>query len=473
MPRIPIYPEVEKFIILKKRTKLEEVESDNEKENSTTQTPKRTSTKRKDSPALITAKRNAKRSRQANTSAASSSKKYPDAKISCIKNLVYNHVYDQVLTHSQPSSVSVDILALFDPDVASNLTSFLNPLILEVKNRMSTLPLTKESLNKEPFEILPALRYILNKYDDICKAQAAQTDKADSTKPPLPRRFSLFPNPSLHWRFIKIDAQNLTGIFPEAKQKKQANESSFDHQQRCLYQAFAFKKLGIQSCENLLALPEEKGRMFLNGLYTDGYTCRVLFARRVLPSSPEDNIRLELDDFLSEEVNKHFRPCTVDPGRRDPFVSYHGGTDIRRLSSIEYYNMGGSVTRMKKQQKHKQELGIEKIETDIPSPKTASVEQFVLYVAYMLQHMNTLFDFYGFDTSKVRWLNYLSSQQVIKESVSILINGGKNSTRAPRERKPITTVTTSKRKNKACFEVGDKNLQQLSQRRSGESQNKP
>lgn len=187
----------------------------------------------------------------------------------------------------------------------------------------------------------------------------------------------------------------------------------------------------------------------------------------MLPSSPEDNIRLELDDFLSEEVNKHFRPCTVDPGRRDPFVSYHGGTDIRRLSSIEYYNMGGSVTRMKKQQKHKQELGIEKIETDIPSPKTASVEQFVLYVAYMLQHMNTLFDFYGFDTSKVRWLNYLSSQQVIEESVSILINGGKkynkgkrkktranrkrrrknrhSSTRAPRERKPITTVTTSKR----------------------------
>lgn len=111
---------------------------------------------------------------------------------------------------------------------------------------MSTLPLTKESLNNEPFKILPALRYILNKYDAIYKAQAAQKDKADSTKPPLPRRFSLFPNPSLHWRFIKIDAQNLTGIFPEAKQKKQANESSFDHQQRCFYQAFAFKKLGIQ-----------------------------------------------------------------------------------------------------------------------------------------------------------------------------------------------------------------------------------
>ncbi|EPB92523.1 hypothetical protein HMPREF1544_00536 [Mucor circinelloides 1006PhL] len=115
-------------------------------------------------------------------------------------------------------------------------------------------------------------------------------------------------------------------------------------------------------------------------------------------------ISLRLYAYLREfceEVNKHFRPCTVDPGRRDPFVSYHSGTDIRHLSSIEYYNMGGSVTRMKKQQKYKQELGIEKIETDIPSPKTASVEQFVL------------------------WSNYLSSQQVIEESVNILINGGK------------------------------------------------
>ncbi|GAA5816830.1 hypothetical protein MFLAVUS_010364 [Mucor flavus] len=240
-----------------------------------------------------------------------------------------------------------------------------------------------------------------------------------------------------------------------AKQKKQANESSFDHQQRCFYQMFAFKRLGIQSCEKLQALPEQKGKMFLNGLYTDGYTCRVLFARKVLPSPPEDNICLELSDLSSEEVNKHFRTCTVDPGRQGPFVSYHGGTDIRRLSSIEYYNMGGSVTRMKEQQKHKHRLGIEKIETDIPSPKTASMEQFVLYITYMSQHMNTLFDFYGFETSKVKWLNYLSSQKAIQESVNILINGEKKP-RTTLEERVLATIPKSKsKKNKACFEVGN------------------
>ena len=158
---------------------------------------------------------------------------------------MYNHVYDQVFTHPQLSSIPADILAFFDPDVGNNLTSFLNPLILEVKNRISTLPLSKESLNNEPFKILPALRYILEKYDGIYNAQATQNDKIDSMKSPLPRRFSLFPNPSLHWRFIKIDSQNLSGIFPDAKQNKQPNESSFDHQQRCFYQMFDFKRLGI------------------------------------------------------------------------------------------------------------------------------------------------------------------------------------------------------------------------------------
>ncbi|KAG2208537.1 hypothetical protein INT47_010233 [Mucor saturninus] len=680
MPRTPIYPEVEKFIILKKRAKLEKVKSDSAKESSTTQTPKRTSTKRKDSPNVIVAKKSTKRSRQASTSAAafSSSKcsscqeeghnsarsrqcknynlnisellqiklgpnyqrytlsvpfdtfcfntqnktsslkkikdissfirevlfkaqlfvnffilqhptkltndffeqnfwytisrvirgssnevrsilqaykdkkkerpagqnldvaqlissfaelsatmngnlfvpenglknygqslstacetvattynnyyienfeniicnyfiyalktKYANAKVGSIKKLVYNHVYDQVFTHPQLSSIPVDILAFFDPDVGNNLTSFLDPLILEVKNRISTLPLSKESLNNEPFKILPVLRYILKKYDDIYNAQATQNEKIDSMKSPLPRRFSLFPNPSLHWRFIKIDSQNLSGIFPDAKQNKQPNESSFDHQQRCFYQMFDFKRLGIQNYENLQALPEQKERMFLNGLYTDGYTCRVLFARKVLPSPPEEKIRLELDDLSSEEVNKHFRPCTVDPGRQDPFVSYHGGSDIRRLSSSEYYNMGGNVTRMKEQQKHKHRLGIEKIETDIPSPKTASAEQFVSYITYMSQHMNTLFDFYDFETAQVKWLNYLSSQKAIQESVNILINGGKkynkdkrkktrkNRKRRKKNRKPRTnpvertliTAPKSKsysKKNKACFEI--------------------
>jgi hypothetical protein len=59
--------------------------------------------------------------------------------------------------------------------------------------------------------------------------------------------------------------------------------------------------------------------------------------------------KLELEDFNQEEITAHFKPCTVDPGRKDVFVSFHGNNDIRQLSSDEYYNMNGNTNRLKEQ----------------------------------------------------------------------------------------------------------------------------
>ena len=73
-------------------------------------------------------------------------------------------------------------------------------------------------------------------------------------------------------------------------------------------------------------MPEQKGRVFFNGMYTDGYTCRVLFCRKVFPSSVADGVSLELNDFTTDEVDKYFRSCIVDPRRKDAFVFYHGST---------------------------------------------------------------------------------------------------------------------------------------------------
>ncbi|PHZ10582.1 uncharacterized protein RHIMIDRAFT_298642 [Rhizopus microsporus ATCC 52813] len=187
-------------------------------------------------------------------------------------------------------------------------------------------------------------------------AQPSQIDKDSASKPVPPRLFSLFPNPGLGWRFIKVDAQNLTGIFPEAKHEKQINESPFDHNQRQFFHMFDFKKLGFRSWEELKNIPEQRGRMLLNGMYTDGYTCRLLFCRKVLPASAADDVSLELNDFTTDEIEEYFRPCTVGPGRKDAFVSYHGGTDVRRLSSAEYYGMGGAIKRQKVQQERKKKL---------------------------------------------------------------------------------------------------------------------
>ncbi|PHZ13490.1 uncharacterized protein RHIMIDRAFT_120768 [Rhizopus microsporus ATCC 52813] len=319
-----------------------------------------------------------------------------------------------------------------------------------MKNRMPTLPVSKVSLNNGPFKILPVLRHILEQYENLHMAQPSPIDKDNASKFVPPRLFSLFPNPGLGWRFIKVDAQNLTGILPEAKQEKQINESPFDHNQRQFFQMFDFKKLGFRSWEELKNMPEQRGRMFLNGMYTDDYTCSVLFCRKVLLSSVAYGVSLELSDFTTDEVDKYFRPCTVDPGRKDAFVSYHGGTDIRRLSSAEYYSMSGTVNRQKAQQGRKQSLGIESIETNIPSPKTASTQRYMLYITYILQHMDSLFNFYNFETTKLKWLNYIGSQEVIQESVNILLNGGKKYNKSRRK----NTKKNRKKKEKSSKTCG-------------------
>ncbi|ORE07898.1 hypothetical protein BCV72DRAFT_204608 [Rhizopus microsporus var. microsporus] len=190
--------------------------------------------------------------------------------------------------------------------------------------------------------------------------------------------------------------------------------------------------------------------MFLNGMYTDDYTCSVLFCRKVLLSSVADGVSLELSDFTTDEVDKYFRPCTVDPGRKDTFVSYHGGTDIRRLSSAEYYSMSGTVNRQKAQQGRKQNLGIESIKTNIPSPKTASTQRYMLYITYILQHMDSLFNFYNFETTKLKWLNYIGSQEAIQESVNILLNGGKKYNKSRRK----NTKKNRKKKEKSSKTCG-------------------
>lgn len=185
--------------------------------------------------------------------------------------------------------------------------------------------------------------------------------------------------------------------------------------------------------------------MFLNGMYTDVYTSRVLFCRQYKPSLPVENVSLELEDFNVDEVKKHFRPCAVDPGRKDVFVSYHDNNDLRRLSSREYYAMGGTVRRQQKEQDRKRTSGIEQIEMHIPSPKTTSCLQYVSHLEYMFQHMDALFGFYGFEAARIKWLNYVASQRSIEEAVNILLNGSKKYN-SKRRKKTSSNKRRKKRK---------------------------
>ncbi|KAI8330334.1 hypothetical protein BC941DRAFT_475669 [Chlamydoabsidia padenii] len=104
----------------------------------------------------------------------------------------------------------------------------------------------------------------------------------------------------------------------------------------------------------------------MNSVYTDGHTCRVLFARKVV-INPLDAVELTLDDFTEEEVDQTFRMCTVDPGSKDAFVSYHGGNQVRKLTTAEYYHMSGALNRMKKEDARKIKHCIKQLETNVPT----------------------------------------------------------------------------------------------------------
>lgn len=177
--------------------------------------------------------------------------------------------------------------------------------------------------------------------------------------------------------------------------------------------------------------------MFLNSFYTDGYTCRVSFCRKKTPSSPLDKVTLELSDFNSEEVDQFFRPCTVDPNRKDIFTSYHGENDLRRLSASEYYNMNGVVNRQRLEQERKKANQVEQIETNIPSPKTTSVISYRNYMTYMLRNFESLENFYNFQTARIHWSNYIGKQRAIEQAVNILVNGSTkyNKTRRKKTRR--------------------------------------
>ncbi|KAI7903542.1 uncharacterized protein BX663DRAFT_506810, partial [Cokeromyces recurvatus] len=88
----------------------------------------------------------------------------------------------------------------------------------------------------------------------------------------------------------------------------------------------------------------------------------------------------------------------------------------------------------------------------------------------MMEHMSRLFEFYGFNTARYGWKNYVGSQIAIETSVNILLNGGnkynkdrrKNTKKARRvednqeERAAANSQLKRCRKNKSCFEEGDR-----------------
>ncbi|KAI9476218.1 MAG: hypothetical protein EXX96DRAFT_540759 [Benjaminiella poitrasii] len=129
--------------------------------------------------------------------------------------------------------------------------------------------------------------------------------------------------------------------------------------------------------------------------------------------NPIETVKLQISDFNSDEIERYFRVCTVDPGRRDVFNSYHGNDDIRRLTTSEYYNASGSPKRMQNVDKRKIRTGLEEIETNISTPKTTNREQFIRHIQYIITNLDAFFTFYSFRVAELNWKNWRGRQQAL------------------------------------------------------------
>ncbi|KAI8984400.1 hypothetical protein BDF20DRAFT_911502 [Mycotypha africana] len=302
---------------------------------------------------------------------------YPDFNVDPIKDLVYNQLLDYILL--QPAGQLFNINPTTAPrEFMPFITEMEHPLNAAsnlIRNRLPTI--------------------LANKSNWISKLYKLQNSGIVGHQFPArltPTKFAMFPNPSMKWRFIKLDSQNLHHFFPYDRLTKLDYETEIDYISR-FFRYFSFIIFKIDSIEEFINLPTGKNKMFINCIYNGGYTCRIAFARKTT-SSIIGNVQLSIYDFTEEEI------CAVDPGRKNAFVSYHGGTDVRKCSTRECCQSIGYKGRMKMEEELKQQQGIKTIESLIPS-------------------------FYGYRTAELNWKIFCGRQVSLEYATTTLLNGGK------------------------------------------------
>ncbi|KAG2228747.1 hypothetical protein INT48_009348 [Thamnidium elegans] len=292
---------------------------------------------------------------------------YTNIKMPLVKKVVYDYVLDEVLKNDTRSDMLEDFITQDGLNSAPNLQAFLNDIIQPVRNRAPRLPLSREGVTKNPFIVLSIMTYIIEFYE-------------------------------------RVNIQLQENAQPE--QSEELLEQTTDNPRGLACFLFFQILLKIGNLTELQELPRQKRRTFLNSIYTDEYTCRISFARNVPETLEEDKVNLEIADFNADEIENFFRPCFLDPGRKNAYAIYYGNEQVRSLTINEYYCSSGSVNRARKQNTFKTEQGIKVLETQIPTTKTSSVDSYINYLTYVLTHLRRFFFFFLiFMTSEQLQLN--------------------------------------------------------------------
>ncbi|KAI9252577.1 hypothetical protein EDC94DRAFT_525780, partial [Helicostylum pulchrum] len=113
----------------------------------------------------------------------------------------------------------------------------------------------------------------------------------------------------------------------------------------------------------------------------------------------------------------------LDPGRGQVFQA--GSDDLRRISTEEYYNLTRSVVYSRKELKERERKNMTEIFLRIPTSKTSRIYVYFDYVAYILQNLESILRYNGFNKPKDNLLLYRGKQKARAEMCNVLINGGK------------------------------------------------
>ncbi|GAA5816932.1 hypothetical protein MFLAVUS_010467 [Mucor flavus] len=197
-------------------------------------------------------------------------------------------------------------------------------------------------------------------------------------------------------------------------------------QPEMFFRIFKFEKLRFKDITEL-APNGNNSILFGNIVRTEGASVDFLFYRKhqVGPGPSYQRFDLALEDFDLSEVKDKYLPISLDPGRTSVFTATVGLQSNRHLrcTTKEYYHMTGSTRFSRKQNKLKNDTGIESLESEIPSPKTSKSSAYSDYVKYMLLDKDSFFGFYGKDTAKTRFQLYRGVQRATDQMANILING--------------------------------------------------
>ncbi|EIE85546.1 hypothetical protein RO3G_10256 [Rhizopus delemar RA 99-880] len=196
--------------------------------------------------------------------------------------------------------------------------------------------------------------------------------------------------------------------------------------------------------------PNENNKiLFGNTIKSDGFSVDFVFYRKKRMNNGSD-VELTVEDFNYEEVHNQYHPIFLDPGRKSLFTAVVGIASAKQIwkSSVkEYYHLTGSTVYSKKTRVKKKCSGINTIESQIPTPKTAAVESYDQYVKYTLINLDKLLDFYGKDTAHHRFQLYQDRQRAPEMLANMLTHGTAKYNRSRRKRKKKKKGKNDKKKD--------------------------